>query len=395
MPMPIKPDLEIFLRKAAAVGPLRSVRSKLFANRAVPLSTRRTLLCALGLSRFIHGSGALHLNQKGHQRTWNSTCISLWAHLIPSVSGDRPHSFQVLYVSKAPPPHLFLALQRANLLAKLLSKGFATIVHMLQLEWELAQEGSWLSQFVSDIAAVAQWVPAIQQLGQRQWPLHELCAKLQSHCDWWTTAVRQAIKAYAADVVEWKAVPRVLAVPNGGVYRCHLCDDTFGQRSFLTVHLARKHQLYAPARHFAPGRQCVACLKTFSTVLLAQAHLRRNPRCFRRAVWLMEPLELEAVKEFEAADKLLSKKIRGGGWQQQVTATKVQQGEGPLRATAVDVELDPEPFSIQMLAKQFWPRAGVVDWIEGYLAAASRAGPRQRTSSWWLRRPSQVNSFST
>ena len=84
-----KPDLELFLRKALAIGPLKSVRSKLFANRAVPLATRRTLLYALGLSRFIHGAGALHLNQKGHLRAWNSIYISLWAHLVPSVPGSQ------------------------------------------------------------------------------------------------------------------------------------------------------------------------------------------------------------------------------------------------------------------------------------------------------------------
>ena len=94
-----KPDLEIFLRRASALGPLRPVRSKLFANRHVPLTTRRTLLFALGLSRFIHGAGSLHLNQRGHQRSWYSTYIGIWSHLVPLVPGGRPHSLQVLYVS--------------------------------------------------------------------------------------------------------------------------------------------------------------------------------------------------------------------------------------------------------------------------------------------------------
>ena len=144
---------------------LRPVRSKLFANRVVPLATRRTLLFALGLSRFVHGAGSLHLNQRGHQRTWHSAYIGIWSHLVPCVPEGRPHSFQVLYVSKAPPPLLFLVLQRATLLAKLISKRFVAVLHMLQLEWEAAQGGSWLSQLVSDIQGVALWVQAVRAVG--------------------------------------------------------------------------------------------------------------------------------------------------------------------------------------------------------------------------------------
>ena len=126
-----KPDLEVFMRRAAALGPLRPVKAKLFASRSVPLATRRTLLYALGLARFIHGSGALHLNQKGHQRLWNSAYVGIWAHLVPQVRGSKPHSLHVLSVSKSPPPHLFLALQRAALLVRLVSRQFVAITHML------------------------------------------------------------------------------------------------------------------------------------------------------------------------------------------------------------------------------------------------------------------------
>ena len=59
---------------------------------------------------------------------------------------------------------------------------------------------------------------------------------------------------------------------------------------------------FAPARHFAPSRQCVACLRTFSTVMLVQAHLRRTPKCLRRATWLIDPLDFEEIKEAESID---------------------------------------------------------------------------------------------
>ena len=382
-----KPDLEIFLRRAAAMGPIRPVRAKLFANRAVPLATRRTLLYALGLSRLVHGVGALHLNQKGHQRTWYSAYIGIWAHLLPGTPGTKPHSYQVLYVSKAPPPHLFVALQRAALLVRIISGGFTAVLHMLQLEWEAARDKSWLSQLVEDIRVVAQWVQTACNLQHTGWPLHALCQQVEANPQWWLSVVRQAIKAYAADIVRWHALPRVIAVPDGGSFKCHVCHDTFAQRSFLTIHLARRHQLLAPARHFAPNRQCVACLRTFATVMLAQAHLRRSPNCLRRAVWLMEPLDVEAISAAERDDKLSCKKIRGGGWQRQCTIAKAQQGEGPLNVTAVDVEQDPEAFAIAVTARHFRPRSEVSGWIAKYLADATRSGPRQRAACWWHAKP--------
>ena len=388
-----KPDLEIFMRRAAVFGPLRPVRAKLFANRSVPLSTRRTLLYALGISRFIHGSGALHLNQKGHQRTWNSAYINIWAHLIPRVLGGKPHSFQVLSVSRAPPPHLFLALQRAALLVRLVSRQFAAIIHMLQLEWEAATGESWLAQVLGDIPVVAQWVQAASNLVHNCSPLHELCRQSALCPKWWPSVIRQAFKEYAADVAKWKAQPRIFSVPDGGDFKCHLCQDSFAQRSFLAVHLARKHMLFAPARHFAPHRQCVACLRTFATVMLTQSHLRRNPRCLRRAAWLMDPLGLEAIREAECVDKQDRRKIQLGAWQRQGLTSGVRQGEGPLNVTTVDVERCPENFSITVVARHFRPREGVALWVEQYISGSTRAGPRQTAACWWHCKPSLQNSF--
>ena len=127
--------------------------------------------------------------------------------------------------------------------------------------------------------------------------------------------------------------------------------------------------------------------------MLAQAHLRRSPACLRRAVWLMEPLDLETICEAERIDKMICKKVRSGGWQQQATVDKAQQGEGPRNVTAVDIESDPEAFSITVVAKQFRPRAGVAQWIAEYLAGSTRSGPRQQAVCWWFARPTQTNSF--
>ena len=387
-----KPDLEIFFRRAAALGPLRPVRAKLFANSSVPLAIRRTLLYSLGLARFVHGAGALHLNQKGHQRSWHATYVGIWAHLVPSHPSGKPHSFQVLFVSKAPPPHLFLALQRAALLSRLISRQLLPVLHMLQLEWEAASHESWLTQVVNDIKAVAEWIPAARRLSQSNAPIQELCAQIGACPAWWSLLIRQACKCYAADIIKWRQQPRIIAVPDGGAFQCHICGDSFAQRSFLAVHLARRHRLFAPARHFAPSRQCISCLRTFSTVMLAQAHLRRTPTCLRRAAGLMQPLSLEDVHIAEKEDKLASRAVRNGGWQRQSTVVRAKQGAGPLQITSDDIESDPESFAILLAARTYRPDKRITDWIEGYLEGSTRSGHRLDSSCWWHGKPSLLNS---
>ena len=387
-----KPDLEIFLRKATAFGSVRPVRSKLFGNGHIPLSTRRTLLRSLGLSRFIHGSGALHLNQKGHRRLWHASYVALWAHLVFAKRHGKPHSYDVLAISGAPPPHLFLTLQRATLLSRLLHGELGAVLHMLQLEWEVNPAASWFSQVVADIAVVAEWVGVASTLQQCSSPLHELCEQIESCPGWWVAVIKQAIQAFGADILIWKQQPRVLVCPPGGSFRCAVCGDSFPKRSSLAIHQARRHALLAPARHFAPHRQCIACLRTYGTVMLVQAHLRRNPTCLRRAAKLMRPLEHLEIFEAEALDKQKARTVRRGGWQQfQITARAVD-GAGPHNITCSDVDSCPDDFSITVLGRVFRPDGCVLDWIDSFLEASSSTAPRQNTSDWWCRRPSSQNS---
>ena len=387
-----KPDLEVFLRRAAALGQIRPVRAKLFANSSVPLATRRTLLYSLGLSRFVHGSGALHLTQKGHQRHWPGAYVSIWAHLFTNKPNAKPHSYQVLAVSKAPPPHLFLALQRAALLARLVRGNLTSVLHMLQLEWEAGPALSWLGQVLCDIRTVAEWVTAARTLSQCGSPLHELCEQVEASSAWWMLIVRSAIKAFAADVLLWKQKPAVVTVPDGGAFKCNLCGDTFAQRSFLAIHQARRHQLFAPARHFAPDRQCVSCLRTFATVMLTQAHLRRNPSCLARVARLIPPLGFEEICAAERCDKQTLRTVRRGGWQNFSVSARFAQAQGPLNITFEDVDCAPEDFATHVSARVFRPSYGVLDWIDGFIAGSTSSGPRQTTTCWWHVRPSRQNS---
>ena len=217
---------------------------------------------------------------------------------------SKPHSYQALAVSRAPPPHLFLALQRADLLSRLIHGGIATVLYVLQLEWEAAPDVSWLGQVLSHVRTVSSWVSAAHTLAQCSSPLHELFEQVESSPGWWSGLIRAAIKAFLDDITVWQQRPFV-ACPSGGAFRCRVCGDSFAQRSFLAIHQARKHQLWASAQHFAPHRQCISCLRTYSTVMLVQAHLRRTPACLSGTACLMPPLDHAGIVEAEQADIVL------------------------------------------------------------------------------------------
>ena len=387
-----KPDLELFLRRAAAWGSIRPVRGKLFANGSIPLASRKTFLRSLGLSKFAHGSGALHLLQNGHRRQWHGTYVSLWSHLVSWQRGHKPHSYHVLDVTGAPPPHLFLALQRASLLSRLIRSGLWAIIHMLQLEWEAAPANSWLSQVLEDIRSAAVWVSVADTLKLCSSPLHELCEQLEDCPTWWTAVLQAACKSFADDIGRWKSGTRVISCPSEGGFSCAVCGDSFVLRSSLATHQARRHALWAPARHFAPHKQCVACLKVFGTVMLTQAHLRRNAACLRRAAELIPPLSRTEIVEAESADKNRLRAVKAGGWKCYQTVHRSLAGEGPHQAVWGEIEQDADEFAISVVAKCFRPDPLVLTWVDSFLNAASTSGSRQTTFKWWDVKPSEQHS---
>ena len=311
-----KPDLELFLRRAAAWGSIRPVRGKLFANGSIPLASRKTFLQSLGLSKFAHGSGALHLLQNGHRRQWHGTYIR----------------------------------------------------------------------------SAAVWVSVADTLKLCSSPLHEVCEQLEACPTWWTAVLQAACKSFADDIGRWKSGTRVISCPSEGGFSCAVCGDSFVLRSSLATHQARRHAIWAPARHFAPHKQCVACLKVFDTVMLTQAHLRRNAACLRRAAELIPPLSRTEIVESESADKNRLRAVKAGGWKRYQTVHRSLAGEGPHQAVWGEIEQDADEFAISVVAKCFRPDPLVLTWVDSFLNAASTSGSRQTTFKWWNVKPSEQNS---
>ncbi|CAE7858340.1 hypothetical protein AK812_SmicGene10636 [Symbiodinium microadriaticum] len=179
------PHADIAYRFSQASAALRPLRRRLFSEKNIPLTLRRTLLRSLIVSRFVFACAITDLSSAIHKRVWCRHYTDLWAALYrPSKPQDRPHSLEILRHAGATSPLLALAKARAVFLARLLEHGPGALLHLLHVHWRRRPSNSWLQQLIQDIKAVALYDPG-----------------------WWISKVRAAIKAYAADLHEWASRP--------------------------------------------------------------------------------------------------------------------------------------------------------------------------------------------
>ena len=120
------------------------------------------------------------------------------------------------------------------------------------------------------------FVPSVQTLLAVGFPVAALLEATAEHVDWWLRQIKAAEKAFFADLGIWlsaAAAPVEGPSPALFTFQCATCGFTF--RKHLHAHVAKSHQLYGPARHFAFVSACVG------TVEQTQLHLKRTPACLR------------------------------------------------------------------------------------------------------------------
>ena len=347
---------EIRFRHSQAAWTLRPLKGPLFGNPSIPLPTRRHLLLSLVASKFSFSSATLELHVAGHFRLWARLYTSLFRALFPraAITG-KLHSFTVLHKAAVCTPPLALAKARGSLLQRIMRHGLRALRQLLWLQWEAAPTRSWLGQLVGDLRHVGMYCQGARTVLTAPCPVRAL---LEAICDdhtWWQRQIRAAIRICLRDLEAWHnahAGSTPLPAPSeppapspdeavahdpdpdaDPCFACPLCDATFPLRKHLGVHLARRHGLVAPARLYAPQPFCIACLRHFHTLPRAQAHLKSSKKCLLRASHLMPPLTITQVKEAEAEDKLLTRKLKHGNWQLFSAAPPILPVYGPVQPT--------------------------------------------------------------
>ena len=156
--------------------------------------------------------------------------------------------------------------------------------------------------------------------------------------------------------------------------------------------MAKAHQLYSPARHFALSPVCASCHKLFRSVRQCQQHLKCSPSCLGRAVHLFPPLSYDQILALESPEKLAAKKLKLGLWKDfsaSAPPVRVPFVQGPFLPTADErIEgLDESKILVSDLMRIFRPTSADVSWIVDHISQASREGPRVHAKRFWQRRP--------
>ena len=398
------PHADIAYRFSQASAALRPLRRRLFSEKNIPLTLRRTLLRSLIVSRFVFACAITDLSSAIHKRVWCRHYTDLWAALYrPSKPQDRPHSLEILRHAGATSPLLALAKARAVFLARLLEHGPGALLHLLHVHWRRRPSNSWLQQLIQDIKAVALYVPAAGLLLQNCCPVSALVEVLQQDPGWWISKVRAAIKAYAADLHEWAsrranvgsnpAMPSPVSSETARPFRCRWCSASFVLHKHVALHEARSHGALSPVRHYTPHPYCLGCHKWYHTLERTQYHLKRHKDCLLRCLQVIRPLTQQEVYDNEASEAKQRRAVKQGRWQQYSAAAPPLDFYGPRLPTYAEAleGLEEEDISLARLGSLFFPDPEHVIWIEESLSRESTEGARASAAEFWMQRPIQVS----
>ena len=328
------PAVELQYRKSLAMGALRPLRYKLYSQPSFPLPARVSLLRALVVSRFVHGSSALLLGAACHRREWCRTYVALWRGLkrVPTVTRQQEHAYLVLSHASACNPLLVLASARASLLKRLLLFGPMPTLFALQRHWEVAPRTSWYGQLEADIKLVAGYVHAAG-CHMATSALCALCLSMSNRslvpgfvwsrrqpgalCKT-TEAGRTLVRLPRPRqlVQQWitrGAKSRPLPGETDKLLRCEVCGKGFSLHKHLASHRYKAHGRRSITRSLAPVEWCLACHR-FLSVPRVQKHLKQSPTCLLRTAHLVSPLTEGEICQAEATCKGRQEALRKGTW---------------------------------------------------------------------------------
>ena len=268
-----------------------------------------------------------------------------------------------------------------------------TLQYLLHLQWEASPAKSWLGQLISDIRHVAMYCTGAKALLGERCPLTALFDAMISDRSWWKRQIASAIRQCGKDLELWhrarqanlaQPVPVIDLVDHA--YECPFCPSSFPLRKHLSVHLARRHGLFAPARLYTHHHTCVVCLRTSQSIPQAQAHLRVSKPCLRRTWELLPPLDLCALRAVEAQDVGVKKKVKAGNWQQYRLTVPARQAHGPQQPTRAELRAFLQEDAPLTLLKDDLGDETVRQWALREISFTTAEPARQETTSFWGRR---------
>ena len=270
-------------------------RTKVFANKAVPLSHRLQVLRSTALTAALYNSACWpRLNQR-ESKVWVHGIMALYRIALQKTLHhlDIRHMTDtaVLGLCHAVHPLTELRLQRLRHYAQYVRRNYPLL-------WALqASEQQWKTQVEEDF----RWLyDNIQGLTIHPHPNYDLphwnAMILQQYGQW--KGILKRVTTHAALQLRIQADVQTLhrrafqLLEDFGVapqleeethqdfhYRCFICDRVFTTYTGWAVHAFKSHGRTHPGRQLQTGRTCLSCAKVFNTPARLARHFRTVPRC--------------------------------------------------------------------------------------------------------------------
>ena len=310
---------EIRARGSKALHAVKPLAANCLSRPELPLSRRRQILQALGMSVLVHNTGTWRRLSKGEAKVWSTYVWRLYGCLLPKSFAEKyPHISmeQAAHAAGSFMPEALLHASRLRLLAQLLRHPDDSLIAVIEDNFLQCGDASWWScvrEAIDWLATVAGGSEVMDKLvalaspGSLAFPAPDIAHGIK-------LLLKKALKTNEQYLQQWAdlkwademmrdsltsigwTVPSTEEEPTRRV-ACPECNKWFADHACLATHRFKSHGIRVAARRFADSSICGACGKNFNTRPRLISHLQYSSR--RCLPWLL--MHTSPVDEAESA----------------------------------------------------------------------------------------------
>ena len=328
--------LDLKRKLGRGVSAVRPLARRVLRQEHVGLRDRVNILRGTGMGTAHHNVAVWGPLNDGEMHTWIQGHDQLVRLLRPDDrsmgSPSCPSVLEACGAVELAPPQALLSGLRLCHAWRLVAQELVPIWTLLEVE-DATCDRSWLGELRVDLARLKYWVPHVVQVQPASLSSDELAVWLSEHDV--RTHIKKAMRAQALSLKRWHVFQ--LQARNSQLFHgvqhdrrrdqlddhlaCHLCTYVCRTGAQLAGHLAAQHDHVSPARWFATGTTCRACLRQFWSRKRLCNHLARGPCLAFLATCCAPEVVVSAVEVERAQDADVD-----------VQRAPVVRKAGPLRA---------------------------------------------------------------
>ena len=301
-------------------------RTKIYGNKAIPLTHRLQVLKSTAITTATYNAGCWpRLNQKD-TKLWTHGILSLYRialqKTMPHLDLRHLPDRGVLGLCQALHPITELRILRLRHYAQYIRRHYpllrALIAQEEQWKEQLQEDFQWLYDNIRGLTVhppprddLQYWTHMIQEQHSkwkgilRRVTLHAtLQYRIQADVDLMHRSALRMLQTFGV------APPLKQDKEALYTFKCFICDRDFESYTGWAVHAFKKHGRTHPSRQVQEGRTCRACGKTFNNAARLTRHFKSVPRCASTVATHLEPVQVQPgfgsklVVQEEAANAL-------------------------------------------------------------------------------------------